>query len=93
MVQRAQRHVERIAGVTENVLPHLESMQPAAVLDGIHEIEKYDRMARRNYGLSDSTGAGGSLSLNILTGQAVVQISPDRNGGCSTVKARPLFSP
>ena len=42
MQQRAQRHVERIAGVTDNILPHLESLQPAAILEGIHEIEKYD---------------------------------------------------
>lgn len=76
MQQRGQRHVERIAGVTEKVLPHLEGMEPGAVLKGIHEIEKYDRMARRNFGLGDSTG-GGSLNVNILTNQALVQISPD----------------
>jgi hypothetical protein len=75
MQQRAQRHVERIAGVTESVLPRLESMQPSAILDGIHEIEKYDRMARRNFGLGDGTTGNGSISLNILTGQAVVQIA------------------
>jgi len=28
MRERAQRHVHRIAGVTEKVLPHLESMPP-----------------------------------------------------------------
>jgi hypothetical protein len=38
-------------------------MQPGAILDGIHEIEKYDKMARRNYGLGDST-VGGSLSID-----------------------------
>lgn len=75
MVQRGQRHVERIAGVTEKVLPHLEQMPPDAILDGIHEIEKYDRMARRNFGLSDSSGAGGSLSINVLTNQAAVTVS------------------
>jgi hypothetical protein len=75
MVQRSQRHVERIAGVTESVLPHLENMQPAAILGSIHEIEKYDRMARRNYGLSDSSGVGGSLSIAVLTNQAAVVVS------------------
>jgi hypothetical protein len=74
MHQRGQRYVERMAGVTENVLPHLESMQPAAILEGIREIEKYDKMARRNYGLEDSAG-GGSLSVNILTNQAAVVVS------------------
>ena len=76
MQQRGQRHVERIAGVTEKVLPHLEAMQPGEVLEGIHEIEKYDRMARRNFGLGDST-VSGSLNLAVLTNQAVVQISRD----------------
>jgi len=75
MVQRGQRHQERIAGVTDNVLPHLEAMKPDAILEGIHEIEKYDRMARRNFGLSDSAGAGGSLSINVLTNQAAVTVS------------------
>jgi hypothetical protein len=74
IVQRGQRHVERMAGVTEKVLPHLEQMPPAKVLKDIHEIEKYDRMARRNYGLGDST-VGGSLSVGILTNQVAVTIS------------------
>jgi hypothetical protein len=69
MMQRGQRHVERTADVTERVMPHLERMQPGDVLDGIHEIEKFDKMARRNYGLGDST-VGGSLSINVLTNQA-----------------------
>jgi hypothetical protein len=50
-------------------------MQPGAILEGIHEIENYDRIARRNFGLGDSAGAGGSLSLNILTGSAAIQIN------------------
>ena len=48
MQQRADRHVERMADVTDKVLPHLEGMQPGAILDQVHEIEKYDRIARRN---------------------------------------------
>ena len=75
MAQRGQRHVERIAGVTEKVLPHLENMQPPAILDGIHEIEKFDRMARRNFGLSDSGGAGGALSFRILTDSAAIEVN------------------
>jgi hypothetical protein len=78
MQQRAERHVGRIAGVTESVLPHLESMQPAAILDSIHEIEKYDRMARRNFGLGDSDGAGGALSVRVLTQGAAIEVLADR---------------
>lgn len=78
MQQRAERHVERISSVTESVLPHLESMQPAAILEGIHEIEKYDRMARRNFGLSDSGGAGGTLSVRMLTSGAAIEVLAGR---------------
>jgi len=35
MQERGQRHRERIAGVTEKVLPHLESMQPDSILDRV----------------------------------------------------------
>jgi hypothetical protein len=76
MHQRGQRHVERIAGVTEKVLPHLEAMQPDAILEGIHEIEKYDKMARRNFCLGDST-VGGTLNVAVLTNQALVTVSKD----------------
>lgn len=78
MQQRAERHVERIAGVTESVLPHLESMQPSAILEGIHEIEKYDRMARRNFGLGDFDGAGGALSVRVLTDGAAIEVQQGR---------------
>lgn len=75
MRQRAERHVQRIAGVTESVLPHLETMQPAAILDSIHEIEKLDRVARRNYILDQQPITGGALNVNILTSQAAIQIA------------------
>jgi hypothetical protein len=52
MMQRGQRHVERMAAVSEKVVGHVEKTGPAAILDGIHEVEKFDRMARRTYGLS-----------------------------------------
>lgn len=73
MQERGHRHVQRIAGVTEKVLPHLEGMQPEAILDRVHEIEKYDRMARRNYGLGDASSTGGSISLAVVLGGAYVE--------------------
>jgi hypothetical protein len=76
MMQRGQRHVERIAGVTEKVLPHLEAMQQGAILEGIHEVEKFDRMARRNFGLSDASSPSGSLNINVLAGQVTIQLFP-----------------
>jgi hypothetical protein len=74
MVQRGQRHVERMAGVTEKVLPHLESMRPEYILAKSDKIKKYNRVARLNYGLGDST-VGGSLTINVLTNQAALNVS------------------
>jgi len=67
--QRAEHHVHRMAGVTEKVLPHLESMQPNSILDRIHNIEQYDRLARRNYGLSENAGRSSTLDVNVLAGR------------------------
>ena len=33
MQERAARHVERMAGITDKVLPYLESMQPGEILE------------------------------------------------------------
>jgi len=76
--QRGERHTERMAGVTEKVLPHLESMQPAEILDQVHEIEKYDRVARRNYRLDDVPTDSSILNLNILTNHSLVQVVDSR---------------
>jgi hypothetical protein len=72
MQERAERHVDRMAGVTEKVLPYLESMQPDSILDRVHDIDKYDRMARRNYGLSDKQAARGTLDLHVLCAPRVL---------------------
>jgi hypothetical protein len=77
MQKRGQRHMGRIAGISERVVDHVETMQPGEVLGSIHEVEKLDRMARRTYGLGDSAGAGGTLALNILTNQAAIVVSRD----------------
>jgi len=69
MQQRAERHIYRMAGVTEKVLPRLESMNAESILDRVHDIENYDRLARRNYGLSDNQDGSGSLNLNVLAGR------------------------
>jgi hypothetical protein len=41
-------------------------MQSDSILDRVDDIEKYDRVARRNYGLSDNQPAPSSLSVNVL---------------------------
>lgn len=74
MQQRGERYVGRMAGVAESVLPHLEAMQPSELLESVHEVEKFDRIARRTYGIDDGQKFGGVLNLSILTNQAAVQV-------------------
>jgi hypothetical protein len=45
---RGERHVYRMAGITDKVLPRLQSMNAESILDRVYDIEKYERMARRN---------------------------------------------
>ena len=49
--------------------------QPGEVLDAIHEVEKFDRLARRTYGLGEGTGSG-ALDIGILTGDLAVVVRP-----------------
>ena len=74
MQERATRYAERMAGVSEKVLPHLESTQPGAILDSARNIELIDRVGRRTFGIDDRPPSGGPVNLNILTNQAAVQV-------------------
>lgn len=56
MAERGQRHIERMAGVTEKVIPHLERMQPNEILFRVDQVEKLDKIARRTFGLNDGDG-------------------------------------
>ena len=74
MQARGQRYAERMAGVSEKVLPHLESMQPCAILDSARSIEQFDRVARRNYGLDNQPPSGGPISLAVMCDRAAIQV-------------------
>jgi hypothetical protein len=78
-----------MAGVTDKVLPHLESMQPNSILDRVHDIENYDRLARRNYGLSDKEGDSGSLNLNILAGRGRTLIAIEQQPSQTPAQDQP----
>lgn len=74
--ERAQRHVDRMAGVTEKVLPHLEGMSPDSILHRVDQVEKLDRIARRNYGLDFNQEHSGILNVAVLAGgKAAFQIT------------------
>ena len=70
------------AAVCGSFLPHLESMQPNSILACINDIEKLDRLTRRNYGLSDKGDGSGTLNLNILSargGRTLIAIDQQPN--------------
>jgi hypothetical protein len=77
MQERGERYRERIAGVSERVIDHLETMHPNDVLSRSSQVEKIDTVARRTFGLDNAEKGTGALNLNVLCrGRAVVQIAP-----------------
>jgi hypothetical protein len=65
MQHRGERHVERMAGVSERAVDHIETMDGPEILGSIDEIEKLDKVARRTFGLKDDSPYIG-FSLNVL---------------------------
>lgn len=65
MTERGQRHLQRVAGIVEKTLPHVEGMEPGAILDRVDDFDRLDRIARRTYGL-DVEGTG-AVRINIFT--------------------------
>jgi hypothetical protein len=47
MQQRGERHVERMAGVSERGVDHIETMDGPEILNSVDRIEKLDKVARR----------------------------------------------
>ena len=67
MQERGERHIGRMAGITERVMPHLEAMDPDLILHRVDEVEKLDKIARRTFKISEEPTVGVSiqvLSLN-----------------------------
>ena len=54
MQQRGERHVERMAGVSERGVDHIETMDGPEILNSVDQIEKLDKVARRTFGLEDN---------------------------------------
>ena len=74
MQERGERYRERIAGVSERVVGHIESMRPDEILARGAQFEKIDTIARRTFGLNEAPPAQGALTLSVLTNHAIVQV-------------------
>jgi len=72
--ERGERYRERIAGVSEKVIGHVEAMHPDEILTRSGQFEKIDTIARRTFGLNDAHSGQGCLSLSILTNHSAVQV-------------------
>jgi hypothetical protein len=72
MQQRGERHVGRMANIVEKTLPHVEAMEPGAILDCIDDVDTLDKIGRRTFGLSDGDSHGNNLMVNI----ALLDIDP-----------------
>jgi hypothetical protein len=71
--QRGERHIERMAGVSERGVDHIEKMGGNEILTSINQIEKLDEVARRTFGLSDGHSDGSNPVVNI----ALLGIKPE----------------
>jgi hypothetical protein len=70
-----ERYRERMAGVSEKVAGHLESMDADSILTRGAQVEKIDTVARRTFGLDIPASGSGAINLNVLSGgRAIVQI-------------------
>ena len=65
MQQRGERHIERMAGVSERGVDHIETLNGPEILHSVDQIEKLDKVARRTFGLNDNPYSG--FSLNVLS--------------------------
>ena len=77
MQQRGERHVERMASVSERGVDHIEKMDGSEILNSVDEIEELDKVARRTFRLDDSLSG---FSLNVLNlGEIQIGTSPSQS--------------
>jgi hypothetical protein len=65
MQQRGERHVKRMADVSERAADHIETMDGPEILNSVDQIEKLDKVARRTFALNDNPFPSG-FTLNAL---------------------------
>jgi len=73
MQQRGERHVERMAGVSERGVDHIETMDGPQILRSVDRIDKLDKVARRTFGLNDDDAHNPNAIINI----AMLSVDPE----------------
>jgi hypothetical protein len=65
MQQRGEKHVQCVANIVERTLPHVEAMEPVAILDRIDDVDKLDKIGWRTFGLNDGDAYTHQTLINI----------------------------
>jgi hypothetical protein len=65
MEERAERHLERMADVSERGVDYIETMNGPEILNSVDKVDKLDKVARRTFGLEDENPHQG-FNLNVL---------------------------
>ncbi len=65
MQQRGERHLGRMANIVEKTMPHVEAMEPGAILDRVDDVERLDKVARRTFGISETGLPADQVMINI----------------------------
>jgi hypothetical protein len=55
-----------MANIVEKTLPHVEAMEPGAILDRVDDVDTLDKIGRRTFKLDDNPAAGG-IDVSILS--------------------------
>jgi hypothetical protein len=77
LAERGQRHLKRMAGVSEKVVDHIETLNGPEILNSVDQIEKLDKVARRSFGLEDHNPYS-HFTLNMLNINALEVRESDR---------------
>jgi len=65
MQQRGERHLGRMANIVEKTVPHVQAMEPGAILERVDDVEKLDKVARRTFGISETGLPADQVMINI----------------------------
>lgn len=73
--KNAIRIVKKRQRMIESMVDSIETLTPKDSAYIAKADDTYDNMNRRNLGMNEGSGLGGSLSIQVLTNQAAVQVS------------------
>ena len=49
-------------------------MEPGEILSSARNLERYDFVARRNFGLDNQPSSNGPVNINVMADQAAIQV-------------------